>query len=146
MRVVDANVLLYAVNSDSVHHRDSRAWLDRSLSGGDRVGLSWVALLAFQRLSTKAGLMPHPLSVEDATRQVLEWQSAPGAVIVQPTGRHADVLAGLLVSVGTGGNLTSDAHLAALAVEHRGSVVSYDTDFSRFDGVAWARPADLLQG
>lgn len=144
MKVVDANVLLYAVNSDSDHHLDSKAWLDRSLSGDDRVGLSWLALLAFVRLSTKVGLMPSPLSVEDATAQVLEWQSAPGAVIVQPTGRHGDVLAGLLIGVGTGGNLTSDAHLAALAIEHRGTVVSYDPDFSRFDGVSWVKPGDLL--
>jgi len=144
VRIVDANVLLYAVNSDSDFHEDSRAWLDRALSGQDRVGFSWIALLAFVRLSTKVGLMPSPLPVRDAMDQVVAWLGAPSAAIAQPTGRHGDLLTSLLVEAGTGGNLTNDAHLAALAIEHRGTVVSYDTDFARFSGVSWARPEDLL--
>lgn len=122
MKVVDANVLLYAVNSASEHHEPRRRWLDTALSGGDTVGLAWVPLLAFVRLTTKEGLFPSPLRLSEAMGQVADWLSAPGAVMVNPTPRHVDVLAGLLRSVGAGGNLVNDGHLAALAVEHRGTI------------------------
>ena len=144
MKIVDANVLLYAVNADSEHHHASRRWLDGALSGSDTVGLSWVPLLAFIRLTTKAGLFPSPLRAEQAMQQVTEWLGAPGAQLVTPTPRHGDLLAAMLGRVGTGGNLVNDAHLATLAIEHRGSVVSYDSDFGRFDGVGWRTPDDLL--
>lgn len=143
MRIVDANVLLYAVNTASTHHRASRRWLDDALSGADTVGLAWVPLLAFVRLTTKHGLFPTPLSADDAMRQVTDWCGAPGAVLVNPTPRHADILAGMLTKVGTGGNLVNDAHLAALAVEHRAGIVSYDSDFGRFEGVRWDTPEAL---
>ena len=144
MRIVDANVLLYAVNSASEHHVASRRWLDGALSGADIVGLAWVPLLAFARLTTKHGLFPTPLAQEDAMAQIRDWCSAPSAVLVHPTARHADVLSDLLSRVGTGGNLVNDAHLAALAVEHRASVVTYDSDFGRFDGMRWHTPESLL--
>ncbi|BBZ09952.1 type II toxin-antitoxin system VapC family toxin [Mycobacterium branderi] len=144
MKIVDANVLLYAVNSSAEHHAASQRWLDGALGGGDIVGLAWVPLLAFIRLATKHGLFPSPLRPEEATAQVTEWCHAPGAVVVNPTPRHSDVLAGLLAKVGTGGNLVNDAHLAALAVEHRASIVSYDSDFGRFDGPRWTTPDALL--
>ncbi len=107
--------------------------------------MAWVPLLAFIRLTTKHGLFPSPLRPEDALRRVTEWCGAPGAVVVNPTPpRHADVLAALLAPLGTGGNLVNDAHLAALAIEHRAEIVSYDVDFSRFGGVAWRTPDELL--
>ena len=144
MKLVDANVLLYAVNSASEHHDASRRWLDDALSGADIVGLAWVPLLAFARLTTKHGLFPAPLSAADALAQIRDWFAAPGATLVQPTPRHADVLSDLLSRVGAGGNLVNDAHLAALAIEHRGSVVTYDSDFGRFDGLRWHTPESLL--
>ncbi len=139
----DANVLLYAVNTASDQHGASLGWLDKALSGADAVGLAWVPLLAFVRLTTKPGIFPTPLRTDQALARVTDWLSAPGAVLVNPTPRHADILAGLLAQVGTGGNLVSDAHLAALALEHRASIVSYDHDFSRFDGVRWDQPDAL---
>ncbi len=143
MRIVDANVLVYAVNADAAHHDASRGWLDAALGGADRVGLAWLPLLAFVRLVTKVGLFPHVLSPEVAMSQVTAWLEAPGAVLVQPTAKHADILTGFLVECGTGGNLVNDAHLAALAREHRAEIVSYDADFGRFEGVTWRRPDDL---
>ena len=144
MKIVDANVLLYAVNSASRHHDSSRRWLDAALSGADTVGLAWVPLLAFVRLTTREGLFPAPLRITEATRQVADWLGAPGAVLVGPTPRHCDILAGLLDTVGAGGNLVNDVHLAALAVEHRGTIVSYDSDFGRFGAVTWKTPDALL--
>ena len=140
MKLVDANVLLYAVNTDSAHHARSLAWLDRSLSGADTVAFAWVALLAFVRLSTKIGLFPNPLSVGEAMDRVEAWLGSPAAVVVEPTVDHSRIVRGLLLTFGSGGNLVSDAHLAALAVEHRCTIVSFDHDFARFDGVDWQQP------
>lgn len=144
MRIVDANVLLYAVNEDAQHHTSSRTWLDRALAGADTVGLSWIALLAFVRLSTNRGLFDNPLGVDEALEQVESWVAAPGAVVVAPGPAHPDLLRRALAAVGAGGNLVNDAHLAALAVEHRADIVSYDNDFSRFAGVRWRTPDELL--
>ncbi len=140
MKVVDANVLLYAVNEDATKHQESREWLDAALSGGATVGFSWIVLLAFVRLSTKAGVFPHPLTVAEALGVVEAWLAQPSAVVVEPTVRHASVLADLLHAVGVGGNLVNDAHLAALAIEHHGLVVSFDRDFDRFAGVKREQP------
>lgn len=143
MKIVDANVLLYAVNTDAEHHDASRTWLDGALSGNDVVGLAWVPLLAFVRLVTKHGLFPTPLSPVQAMTRVRDWCTAPGAQLIGPTARHADVLSELLGQVGAGGNLVNDAHLAALAIEHRATIVTYDSDFGRFDGVRWDAPDSL---
>ncbi len=140
MKLVDANVLLYAVNRDATHHETARAWLDRSLSGDATVAFAWVALLAFVRLSTRVGLFPAPLDVDGALDRVDAWTTAGPAVIVEPTPDHSAIVRRLLGQIGVGGNLVNDAHLAALAIEHRCTVVSYDNDFSRFDGVVWERP------
>ncbi len=141
MKVIDANVLLYAVNEDAPNHEVSRRWMDTALSGREAVGFSWVVLLAFIRLSTDTALFPRPLGLEDAVGVVESWLSQPAAVTLQPTPRHLTLLHGLLASLGTAANLVNDAHLAALALEHGGEVLSFDGDFARFPGVRWRTPA-----
>lgn len=143
MNVVDANVLIYAVNDDSDRHHEARTWLDRSLSGDAIVGFSWIAVLAFVRLVTKASLFTRPLSVEGAFDRVDAWLAGPAAVVVEPTAQHAALVRSLLGAAGSGGNLVNDAHLAALSIEHRGRIVSYDSDFARFAGVRWSSPATV---
>lgn len=140
MKLVDANVLLYAVNRDAPQHSSARDWLDEALSGGARVAFCWVVLLAFLRLSTNGQIFDQPLSVSDAIKQAEDWLAQPAAVVVEPTARHLGVVQQLLAPLETGGNLVNDAHLAALAVEHRCTVVSYDTDFLSFDGVKLETP------
>lgn len=140
MRLVDANVLLYAVNEASPRHKDARTWLDSALAGQETVGFAWAVLLAFLRLATHAAVFPRPLSLADATGILRSWLGQPSAVVIEPTPRHLDVMGGLLAETGTAGNLVSDAHLAALAAERDAVLVSYDTDFGRFRGVRWARP------
>ena len=140
MNIVDANVLIYAVNSDAQHHRAAKTWLDQALSGGSAVGFCWPVILAFVRLVTKPGLFPHPLTPEVALEIVGDWLAQPPARLISPTARHLDVLSRLLAELGAGGNLVNDAHLAALAVEHRAGVVTFDRDFGRFDGVRWTIP------
>ncbi len=142
MKLVDANILLYAVNRDAVHHERSRRWIDGALSGEDTVAFAWIALLAFVRLSTKVGLFPAPLTVDQAMDRVDAWVGAGPAVVVEPSAQHGTIVRGLLRSVGVGGNLVSDAHLAALAIEHRCGILSFDNDFARFPGVDWTAPPE----
>jgi hypothetical protein len=141
VNIVDANVLLYAVNLSSERHDVSRRWLDRSLSGGATVGFAWNAVLSFVRLSTKASIFPTPLETGQAFDRVDTWLSSPGAMVVEPGAGHASIMRDLLSSAGSAGNLVNDAHLAALALEHRGIVISFDSDFARFEGVRWQQPA-----
>lgn len=140
MKLVDANVLLYAVNEDAPHHERSRRWLDAALSGADTVGFAWITMLAFLRLATRADLFPRPLSVAGAHDRIDAWLAAPPAVVLEPGPAHAARLRSLLETAGTGGNLVSDAHLAALAVEHRCEIVTFDRDFGRFPDVRWSPP------
>lgn len=85
-------------------------------------------------------ILPAPLAVEHAVGQVRAWLGAPAAVLAQPTSRHAAVLGGLIREAGTAGNLTTDAQLAALAVEHDAEIASYDRDFARFSGIRHRLP------
>jgi toxin-antitoxin system PIN domain toxin len=133
--VVDANVLLYAVDRASAHHERSLAWLETALAGTETVALAWVVLLAFVRIATSAVVFPTPMSAEQALDQVEAWLNAPAAIVAQPTPRHVGLLRGLLRDTGTAGNLTTDAHLAALALEHGADIVSFDRDFGRFPGI-----------
>ncbi len=140
MRLVDANVLLYAVNSASAHHRRARSWLDEALAGDEAVGFAWIVLLAFLRLATHPAIFARPLTADEAMGVIRNWLSRPPAVIVGPTPRHVDLLAGLLLEAGTAGNLVNDAHLAALALEHGAILVTFDADFGRFAGVRREAP------
>ncbi len=142
MKIVDANVLLNAVNEAAEAHEAARSWLLRALAGDEAVAFSWLVILAFLRLSTRGYAFPSPLSVGDACDLVERWLSLPPAQLLHPTEQHAAVLFELLDAAGTGGNLVNDAHLAALAIEHGAEVVSFDTDFARFPGLRW----QLLSG
>lgn len=140
MRLVDANVLLYAVNEDAPHHLPAHEWLDQALEGPEPVGFAWVVLLAFLRLSTSPAVFPHPLEAAAAFGVVRSWLERPAATVVDPLPRHLAVLQDLVAEVGAAGGLMTDAHLAALTVEHRGRVMSFDTDFERFPGLERERP------
>ncbi len=135
MKLVDANVLVGAVNEASIHHRAARRWLDAALSEAEAVGFTWATLLAFVRVSTHPSVFDRPLNVADAIAIARSWITQPTAVVVSPTSRHLELLGGLLREAGTGGNLVNDAHLAALALEYDATVVSFDRDFGRFPGV-----------
>jgi hypothetical protein len=140
VRIVDANVLLYAVNTAAPRHAAARSWLDGALAGREPVGFAWTVLLAFLRLTTHPAVFPRPLTVGEATEIVRAWLAQPAAIVVDPTPRHADLLAGLLAEAGTAANLVGDAHLAALALEHDAVLVSFDADFGRFAGLRRETP------
>lgn len=135
MKLPDLNVLLHAVNTAGPGHPVARDWLVRAFNEPAGVGLSWTALLGFIRLSTMRGILAKPMGVEDALAVVRDWLAAPGARVLHPTERHEPILSRLLIGAGTGGNLTTDAHLAALAIEHGATLASFDRDFARFAGL-----------
>lgn len=140
MRLVDANVLLHAVNTRSPNHERARTWLDAALEAPEPVGFAWTVLLAFLRLATHPAVYARPLTTREAADAMRDWLSRPSATVVEPTSRHLDLLVGLLETTGAAGNLVNDAHLAAIAVENDAIVVSFDTDFARFAGVRWEAP------
>jgi toxin-antitoxin system PIN domain toxin len=141
VRLVDANLLLYATDTRSPRHAAARSWLEDQLSGDETIVLAWVVLLAFLRLSTHSHGFARPLAVERASDVVDRWLARP-CVVVHPGGRHAAVMRQLLGRLGTAGNLVNDAHLAALAIEHGAELNSCDSDFSRFSGLRWINPLD----
>lgn len=140
MKIVDANLLIYAANLDSPLHSKAKRWLERALDGEDPVAFPWMALLAFLRVTTRAGLLQKPLSIEAGFDFVSSILDSPAGLIIHPGPRHSQILRELLEPLGTGGNLTTDAHLAALAIEHRATLCSCDSDFARFPGVKWMNP------
>jgi toxin-antitoxin system PIN domain toxin len=140
MMLIDANLLIYAIDRDSAHHRKARAWLEAVLSGAVPVGLAWIVVLAFLRVTTRAGIMNKSLSPERAIEYVDSWLRQPNVTLVRPGEKHWPILRNLLLTSGMGGNLTSDAHLAALAIEQGYTVCTTDHDFRRFAGITVVNP------
>jgi len=130
--LVDANLLIYAVNRDLAQHGAARRWVEAVFSGNELVGIPWVALLAFLRVCTSSRVFERPLSPEAAVAYVDDWLAQPVVRAVGPGERHWAILRSLLEQSGTAGNLTTDAHIAALALEHGCVICSADNDFKRF--------------
>ena len=138
--LVDANLLLYARNKRDPRHDPARDWLSVALNGTTRIGLPWLSLTAFVRIATNPRAFATPLTPDEATSQVMEWLGAPAAWVPVPTPRHAEVFTELVRRYRVTGALVTDAHLAALAMEHGVEVASTDADFSRFREVRWVDP------
>jgi toxin-antitoxin system PIN domain toxin len=140
VKLVDLNVLLYAVNRDSTHHDVIRRWWENAINGDEPVGLAWVVLLGFLRLSTHPRVFPGPLDAGQAIDRVDAWIAHPNVKIVRETDEQWRLLKSALDETGTAGNLTTDAHLASLAIAHGATLVSCDTDFGRFAKLRWENP------
>lgn len=142
MILIDANLLIYAVNSDAPHHGRARSWLIKTLSGDRPVGLPWICLLAFVRITTRRGILARPIGVDEALGYVDSWLEQPFVAAVGPGEGHWPILRNLVRFSGTAGNLTSDAHIAALALERGAAIYSADYDFRRFPGVDHVNPLE----
>ena len=140
MKLPDTNVLVNSVNEFSPFKKQAKAWLENAFDANAGVGFAWLALVGFIRISTQRGILQTPLEASAALDLVDSWLSHPRARILQPTERHADILARLLLAAGTAGTLTNDAHLAALAIEHNATLGTFDKDFKRFPNIKF----DLL--
>lgn len=139
--IVDANVLLYAVDDRSHFHSAARTWLDEAMNGVERVGLPWVSMMAFQRIITHPRVTENPLTPTDAWSYITDWLDADQAWLPTPGDRHRDILGRLLTDGDLHGNLVTDAHLAALAIENGTSICSFDSDFARFPDLRWINPS-----
>ncbi len=140
MILPDVNLLIYAVDESSPLHETANAWWNGVLSSNEIVGLCYPSMLGFIRLSTNTRVFDRPLSVETAGSIVDGWLDQPNTTIVSTTERHWPLLKDLLYSANLTGNMTTDAHIAALAVEHGYTVYSNDADFGRFPTVRWVNP------
>jgi len=140
MIMVDVNLLIYAIDSDSPHHKIASSWLERTLNGNELVGLPWIVVLAFLRVSTRAGVLRIPMTVEKAVSYCQEWLDLGSVRLLVPGKKHWPIFRNLVLTVGTAGNLTSDVHLAALALEHGCPLYSVDNDFKRFPGITHVNP------
>ena len=140
MIVPDVNLLIHAYNGASPRHSAARPWWESLLNGKRPVGLSWVAAMGFIRLTTNRSVLANPLGAATACGHVRAWLQCPPVCILQAGSRHSDIFLTLLEEVGTAGNLTTDAHLAALAIEFQAELHTTDADFARFPGLSWRNP------
>ncbi|MFT4294299.1 MAG: type II toxin-antitoxin system VapC family toxin [Micropruina sp.] len=138
--LLDANVLLYSIDSSSRHHAPCAAWLSDAFSGSRRVGLPWQTIGAFLRISTHPRVFARPLRPDQAWEVVEQWLNAPNCWVPETSEATARILGALIGDLDLRGNLITDAQLAALALEHGVGVVSADTDFARFPGLRWVNP------
>ena len=140
MVLPDVNVLVHAHNSDSGVHEAARDWWDSCLSGSEGLGLAWATLLGFVRITTNRKIVARPLAVGDVMARIQSWLNLPHVHIARPSDTHLVRLRAELERLGTAGNLTTDAHLAVLAMERGYVLYSTDTDFARFSGLRWVNP------
>jgi len=140
MILPDLNLILHAYNTQSPVHGAARRWWEECLSGTASTGLAWAVILGFIRITTHPRILDNPLPVEKACSHARAWLGRPQVILIHPGERHGEILFDLLAHVGTGGNLTTDAHLAALAIEHQADLYTTDADFARFPGLRWHHP------
>lgn len=140
MIVVDANLLLYAYTPASTHHAAAKAWLAGVLSGNQVVGLPWQVVLAFLRIGTHPRLGLTALTTRLAVEAVECWIDRPNVYLLAGQDGHWALLRRMVLEGQAGGDLVSDAHLAALTLEHGGVLHTTDRDFGRFPGLRWVNP------
>ena len=141
MKLVDVNILLYAVNEDDPLHAITLAWWNEALNGEEPIGLAWSVLHGYLRLATHPRVFQKPRTPQQAIGYVSEWLAHPNTRVVVESENHWEILQELVLEVGTMGNLVTDAHLAAIAMSRAMTLVSFDNDFARFRQLRWENPA-----
>ena len=142
MILPDVNVLVHAHNADSAVHQKARRWWDACLAGSEGVGLAWAAILGFVRITTSRKVVARPLAVRDVMTRLESWLALPHIHVAHPSEMHLARLREELERLGTAGNLTTDAHLAVLAMERGYVLYSTDADFARFASLRWVNPCE----
>jgi uncharacterized protein len=146
MILPDVNVLVHAHNADSALHDRARLWWDGCLSGTEGIGLAWATMLGFVRITTNRKVVARPLPVQHVMEQLQAWLALPHVHTAHPSNTHFARLRAELERLGTAGNLTTDAHLAVLAMERGYVLYSTDTDFARFSALRWVNPCKEVRG
>ena len=144
MILPDVNLLIYAYNSDSPFHDGARRWWEAALEGTEPVGLAWITIMAYVRITTHDRVFQTPLPLKTSIRHVRSWLKRPNVQLLTSGEFHGDRFFAFLEEIGTAGNLTTDAHLAALAIEYRATLATTDRDFARFKGLRWINPLEHL--
>lgn len=140
MIVPDINLLIYAYNQADPYHEAARDWWEVCLNGTIPVGIPWIVIAGFIRIITHPKVLERPMPVASATERAREWLDQPIVVTIEPGRSFPQLFFNYLDQLGAAGNLTTDAVIAALAVERNAEVQSNDTDFSRFQGLRWRNP------
>lgn len=140
MIVPDVNLLVYAYNSGARQHTEARRWWEGLMDGEEPVGLPWVVSCGFVRLMTHPRVLDRPMSAADAVERLAEWFDVPHVRAISPGSQHIEIFRRLVEAVGTGGNLVTDVHIAAMAIEHQAELHSNDSDFARMPGLRWRQP------
>lgn len=140
MKIVDTNVLIYAIHPRSVHHAAIRPWWESALSDSEPVGIPWTVILGFLRITTSPRIFTESLSTDEAIRHVGEWLAIPTVEVLREKPDHAALLFDLIGKARAAGNMVMDAHLAALAISYDATLYSCDSDFARFPGLRWINP------
>ncbi|MCM3878315.1 MAG: type II toxin-antitoxin system VapC family toxin [Thermoanaerobaculia bacterium] len=140
MILPDINLLVFAYNRHAPHHAEAKAWWEGLLNGSEPVGIPWAVVCGFVRLMTHPAVLVDPLDPGRTLLYVRSWFERPLVEVLEPGPRHLEILERLLKSLGVAANLTTDAHLAAIAIEHQCELHSNDADFSRFAGLRWRNP------
>lgn len=140
MIVPDLNLLIYAYNEDAPFHEEAKKWWESLLNTEELVGLSWLVTVGFIRLMTHRSVLKVPMALTDCCDIIEDWLNVPIVQPLEPGPRHFSIFRKMLSDAGCGGNLTTDAHLAALAIEHSCTLHSNDADFGRFTGLRWINP------
>jgi len=142
MKLVDLNILIYAINRACPQHTVIKQWWEEVLNGLDPIGLCWPVISGFLRITTNPRIFPRPLTVQTALEQIDQWLELPSVRIVGEPENHWLIMRSLLAKSGCAGNLTTDSHLASLAIGHGAILVSCDRDFARFSGLRWENPLE----
>jgi hypothetical protein len=140
--VVDVNLLLYAYNPSAEQHKKARAWLEDVLSGHEPMALSWIVILAFLRLTTNRRVFPRPLLTREAVLIISKWLERSQSVVLDPGEHHWKILQQTISAGKAAGPLLTDAHLAALAIEHGATLYTTDRDFARFPKLKFTNPIE----
>lgn len=140
MIIPDINLLVFAYNSDAPHHQQARGWWENCLSGGGIVGIPWVVVLGFVRVMTSRVILTDPLDPAEAIEHARRWFERSQTRALVPGPRHLEILSDIMRASQASGRLTTDAHLAALAIETQALLHSNDADFGRFPGLRWTNP------
>ena len=140
MIIPDLNLLVYAHNEEAPHHSTARRWWESLVNGAERIGVPWIVSTGFVRLMTHPKVLVRPVTPVEAVDYVREWFRFPQVTTVNPGAGHLTFFRRNLVAAGVGGNLVTDAHIAALSMEYQAEVHSNDNDFGRFPGLRWRNP------